>query len=289
MEFNNSCYKLKTLNFESGIFDSCVDISYIITMESSIERHKNIMKQLSKVVPTKKVIIVYNKGFKKCPKYYLNKKIDISLEDITYTYMYIYKNSKKYNNILVFEDDFILNEKNLNKKAINEINNFVNKKNPNIYYLGCFPSFINPLYLNSTHKQVILHAGTHAHIINKNTRNKLLHIYKKDKFTTKDYDEMLNFLIKRKFLYFRPLYVQPFLETENYNNWGKNCGNINIFVKVITTLLKLVLKMFKLDKLENLNENWDSAYKKIFIINIVAYLVIIFIFIKIIVYNINGI
>ena len=286
MEFNNSCYKLKTLNFESGIFDDCVDITYIITMDTSIERHKNIIKQLSKVAPTKKVVIVYNKGFRKCPKYHLNKKIDISVEDITYSHLFIYKHAKKYNNILVFEDDFMLNEKNLTKKAINEINNFVNNKNPNIYYLGCITFFLNLLYLNATHKKTLFEVGLHAYIINKSSRNYLLKRYFNNKFVFPDLDTETIF-VKNKFFYYKPLYIQPFIETENQKNWGKNDNN-NIIIKKIIEIFQGVGGLFllkyvlKLNKLENLKENWNKAYKKIFLINLIGQLLIVILFIIIV-------
>ena len=46
MYFNDRCYKLKTLNFESGFLDASTDVTYIITMKDSFKRHENIMNQL---------------------------------------------------------------------------------------------------------------------------------------------------------------------------------------------------------------------------------------------------
>ena len=60
-----SCYSYQTLNYKHGVFDVAVDVTYILTMEDSLERHKNIKAQLSKIIPTSKIIVVYNKGYKK--------------------------------------------------------------------------------------------------------------------------------------------------------------------------------------------------------------------------------
>ena len=150
MKYNENCYILKEINYDNGLFDKSVDITYVITMENAIERQKKVIKQLNKFKPTKKVIIVYNKGFRKCSKYdYNNNKINISYEDLTYTNMYIYKLAKKFNHILILEDDFIFSNKLLNKYITKSINNFINNNNPNIYYLGCLPWLFDIFYLNN--------------------------------------------------------------------------------------------------------------------------------------------
>ena len=69
MIYNQNCYKLRELNFKKGFLDLSVDVTYIITMYNAYDRHKSIFNQLKKFVPTKKVIIVYNYGYKKCNKY----------------------------------------------------------------------------------------------------------------------------------------------------------------------------------------------------------------------------
>ena len=63
-----NCYTFKKIQFKKGIYDDSIDATYIITMEDSIDRHKNINEQLKNIHPTKIVYIVFNKGFKKCEK-----------------------------------------------------------------------------------------------------------------------------------------------------------------------------------------------------------------------------
>ena len=119
-----SCYKKKIINYKNGVLDTFVDVTYVITMENNIERHKKVMEQLEKYKPTKKIIIIYNKGFKKCEKkicYDKNKKcqkVNISYEDLSHANNYIYSDALKnqYNNILLLEDDFIMSEKIKDKK-----------------------------------------------------------------------------------------------------------------------------------------------------------------------------
>ena len=62
-----ACYKFEKLNYDSGLLDTNVDVTYIIHLENS-GRYDNILKQLEKYKPTKTVYILLNKGFSKCNK-----------------------------------------------------------------------------------------------------------------------------------------------------------------------------------------------------------------------------
>ena len=61
---NNNCYNLKLSEYNNGIFDKSIDATYIIFLEGNKNRYNNIKKELKKNKPTKKVYILYNKGFK---------------------------------------------------------------------------------------------------------------------------------------------------------------------------------------------------------------------------------
>ena len=87
-----NCYTFSELHFKKGVYDKSIDATYIITMEHSIERHKNITNQLKKLQPTKLVYIVFNKGFRKCDKILPenNTKFDLihyNLEIILFIYI----------------------------------------------------------------------------------------------------------------------------------------------------------------------------------------------------------
>ena len=157
MHHNQHCYRFEYLSFikssvnsmsdelldNNTIFDSFVYATYIITMEEN-GRVNNIRALLSKYIPTSNIYIVYNKGFKKC-----NKTLpqQITYYDLTDAYINIFIHSaeKKYNNILILEDDFIFDKKILNRNIINEIKNFFeeNKNKIFCFNLGPLPFLFN--------------------------------------------------------------------------------------------------------------------------------------------------
>ena len=66
---NSHCYDFEIIKYKYGLLDSFVDATYILTMTDG-KRRKNINEQLKKYIPTNKVFIVYNKGYK---KFYMKK------------------------------------------------------------------------------------------------------------------------------------------------------------------------------------------------------------------------
>ena len=88
-ESESECYSYKELKFRDGILDPSVDMTYILTMDNSINRHRNIARQLAKMVPTSKVTVIFNKGYKECDKYNVCGKITTSYEDLTHAVMHI--------------------------------------------------------------------------------------------------------------------------------------------------------------------------------------------------------
>jgi hypothetical protein len=117
----NNCYTFTELNFDCGFLDDSCDVTYILHLEGN-GRLGNIYDQLSKYKPTKKVIILFNKGYKKC-----NKKLKEynSRYDLIDAFITIFNNAKNYNNILILEDDFIFSDKILDKSITNDINQFI--------------------------------------------------------------------------------------------------------------------------------------------------------------------
>lgn len=290
MYFNKNAYEFIELNYNRGIFDKCVDITFIITMNQSLERHENIKKQLNMCNPSKKVIIVMNKGYKKYDKYdNFGKIIDISYKDLTYTYMYIFHLARKYKNILILEDDFEYTYLIKNNNITNNINNFIIKNNPNIYYLGCTPWLINiPLSINlGDHYKSIYECSTQSFIINFKSREDLMSLYfsKNNNISKNDIDIYTSFYVNNKYFYKDPLIIQRIYETENKSNWDLNDNNKPI------KLYKLAIKLFdnylKLDSNDNniLHQQWDTMYKKLKILNIIIF----FIFLILLIYVIKKI
>ena len=89
---HTNCYILKEINFNKGLFDSFIDVTFVITMVNSIRNNK-IIKEITKIKPTKKVIIVYNKGYKNCKK---PDTIKCSMEDIVHAYYTAFEYLKEY-------------------------------------------------------------------------------------------------------------------------------------------------------------------------------------------------
>jgi predicted nucleic acid-binding protein len=231
----SQCYNFVLKEYNSGIFDEFIDATYILTMEKSLERHKNIENQLKKVIPTKKIFIVYNKGFKNCDK---GKNIDVSTKDIIHSNLEVYKhaNKNKYNNILTLEDDFIFQEIIKEKKHIKRLNKFL-KAHDNkslLLYLGgvkyiLFPytNYFNINYISCGAESIISTRKYRDYIL-KNKKK----IYKKG-----DWD-IYNNIKLNKYSYYKTLITQTFPNTENRNNWWNPMG-INYVIFTIIKLLKL--------------------------------------------------
>jgi len=218
MRFNEKAYYIKHLIYNKGIFDKSIDATYIMTMEYSHDRHKNIQKQLESVITTKNVFIVYNKGYKKYDKCIFNVKIKKTYTDLTYTNLYIFSLTKNLNRILVLEDDFIFTE-NIKDIAIqNKIEQFIINKNINIYSLGCVCLIINPFTLLNEHVKCYMKGGVHAMIYSKKARVKIFNIIKNN---IKSHNGLENVCdIIGVYTYHESLCNQPWEETLNKKEWS---------------------------------------------------------------------
>lgn len=209
------CFSFKELNFKNGIFNESIDCSYIIHLEDNKNRLKNIKIQLNKFKPNNKIFIYNNKGFKKCEKKLYKQQTNF---DIIHSYIEIFKHAKlnNYNNIFIFEDDFIFDRLFL-KEDIIKINDFCNE-NKHKYFtlsLGILPIIYYPK--NYYFKKVLLGVSMHNTIYSKDTRNYLLN--KVDLINkVGDWDVFNNTLLCRYF-YYKPLIYQRFEDTENRKNW----------------------------------------------------------------------
>ena len=261
MLFNEKAYYIKHLIYDKGIFDKSTDATYIMTMEYSHDRHKNIQKQLESVIPTKNVFILYNKGYKKYDKCIFNVKINKTYLDITYTNLYIFSLSKNLNRILVLEDDFMFT-KNIKDIAIqNEIEQFIINKNVNIYALGCLSPLINPFTLLNEHVKCLMKSGAHAMVYSKKARDQTIDIVKY-KFKHNDLKNGLESVsnIIGVYTYHESLCNQVHEETLNKKEWS------NCFLDFI------LLNLFRLDDKTNIHKNTifiNKIFKTIHIIVIV--------------------
>ena len=226
MESNKSCYKFIKRQYEKGLFDMSVDVTYIITMVNS-KRINSVNEQLQKYKPTKNLYIVENEGFKNCKKILPEQKSNYDLIDC---YLQIFKHAEKenYNNILILEDDFIFS--NDLKSHVKNVNKYIKnlKDSSFIYYLGCLPWLkINNFF--SSHSQLIASTGTQSCIYSKKARENILN---DDVYSMFDWDLYLHFKILNitRYVYDKPLCYQTFPETENQKNWPNPFGICTLFI-----------------------------------------------------------
>ena len=237
MIFNNKSYLVKKIIFENGVFDDFIDATYIITMANNKTRHKNIIKQLKKIIPTKSVYIIYNKGYKNNKRILFNKLITNPTEDLTYTNLFIFKHSEIYNNILILEDDFIFSDDIFKNNYIDKIKIFITKNKPEIYLFGCLPLVSRVFDTFKDHIQIYFKAGTQTVLYNKNARNKIynyIYNFKEKEKVRFDIDKITAYPnLTNIFMFKKPLIVQYFPETENQKYWHKSILLNNILVRII--------------------------------------------------------
>ena len=251
---NNDCYSTKILEFEEGLFDEFIDMTYIITMEDS-PRNKKIIEEIERVKPTKKVVIVFNPGYKKCKKTLFNKEINTTAEDIIHVNKYIYNKSKKLNNILILEDDAEFSDEVFDQKHINNLKKFMNNNEFNTYSLGSI-KLLNSLF--GINRRLFVKIGTHAMIYSKKFRKNVNF----SKYTEIDYITNIPFNMNG-WGYYRTLVGQVFEKTINSTNWPfglwifqpilyyftrNNCVKgidlLNLIIKIIWMIIFIVVFMF---------------------------------------------
>lgn len=242
---NNKCLKLEKFSYSNSMFNESIDATYILHLENN-GRINEIENQVKQFKLTNTTYIVYNKGFKNCPKIL---PVYTPPHDLIDTYLYIFKdaNNKNYKNILILEDDFKFTPEIYKENHINNINKFlIEKKNEKmIYFLGCL-SWLQIPY-NSHTNISLLSTGTHAAIYSYKTREELL---KKTIIPIFDWDIHHNlFAGIRKYIYYKPLCYQLFTETENSKYWLPLYG---------LELPKYYIKYYNLDK--NLEPGYSDSY-----------------------------
>jgi hypothetical protein len=270
---DKDCYRFELLKYDYGVFDNFVDITYIITLEGN-GRLENIYNQLSNIIPTKNVFIVYNKGYKKC-----NKELIVynSINDIVDVNMKILKhaNNNKYNNILVLEDDFIFSDNIKNPNIINEINLFFskNKNIPFSFNLGPIPVLFYPNIINNIKKN-IFSTNAHAIIYNNCLINRILKNSKLN-YPYWHWDVYLN--LYKQYFYKNPIIYQTYPLTENRKIWTENM--------YINNFINYIIKYNNLDKTPQ--PGFKNVYNTSFFINYFIFILMIIIIIYTI-YKIYG-
>lgn len=282
---NNICYNFKNLSFNTGLFNSFVDMTYVLIMENS-KREKNMYKELNLFKPTSKVKIQYNKGFKKCKKNLYKQQTNWDLMDATYNVMLDAKKND-YKNILILEEDFIVNNKKLTKINITNIQNFIKNKEVDIYLLGNFIPSINitlNTHLKCSHCKISC-GGTQGYIATNIGIEKFINLYElgnykllKNMSNNGDIDWLFNDNYFKTYYYNKPLIIQPLEDTENLST---NNSNYKFMNNLIYKLKLIYIYLFGLNSKnkDKLISNYDNIY--LFSKLLVPILIIIFILIVI--------
>jgi len=226
----SDAYRFEERNYNDPIFKN-VDATYIIHLEGN-GRLPHIESQLQEFHPTEKVYILYNKGYKKSIK---KKHIDTPTKDLIDAFYTIFLDSreKKYNSILILEDDFIFDEKIKTKKHHTSIDKFIQNKNSIfIYYLGAITWL--QTYFNQNHSRIIFSTGTHACIYSKKCIDYFLD--NEEQNSINDWDIYLNFNFANRFKYYTPLCYQTFPVTENSQYWHRGSYLLYILVFIQRTI-----------------------------------------------------
>lgn len=255
------CYTFEKKIFTDGIFNSCVDATYIIHLTTN-DRYLHIQKQLEKYHPTNIVYILFNKG-PTCDKNIENNIPPIDLVD-AYFKCFQHARINNYSNILILEDDFVFSESVKEPDIIANICHFIKSKQgePMQYLLGCIPLLIFPCSYDFNH-YTGFSMGTHAVIYNKMYYELLL---KQNQSDIQDWDIFNNSFVT-KYMYSKPLCYQLFPRTENSKYWG--------FQNPIFFLLGKMI--FFIYQLFGLNKNIEPGYSFFYIFSKIWFLLVVFI------------
>jgi len=268
---NEYGYSFELINFDKGIFDEGIDATYVIHLKDN-GRLDHIKEQLLKFRPTKVCYILINEGYKNNNKKKYIDTPDKDLRDCNFT---IFKHAyeKKYNNILIHEDDFFYDEKvfiNTNKYNINKFM-LENINNEFIYYLGCIPFILNKV--NNNHNKLIIGYTSHAIIYSKKIIDKLITINPETIKLVYDNFLCIDPIFENiKYTYKIPLCFQLHDITENAKDWlslniyfNKKDIKENLLLNVLNDIVfdinkKIMIDILKLNKEKNLKFFIETLY-----------------------------
>jgi hypothetical protein len=237
---NDKAYKFELIENDCSLFNNeVINATYIIHLEGN-GRLKNILKQIKQFKTTNKIYVLHNKGFKSGLK---QKYIDKSPLDLVDAFLTCFKHASNnnYKNVLIFEDDFICDEKLLDKSVTDDISNFIKSKSKEnekfCYHLGVLPFITSHSFGN--HRICFNGIGTHAIIYPNEFIKYALSYSQKD---IDDWDSFKGWCLKDKsYMNDKCLCYQPFPDTENSKSWGTNGNFLDyIFFQSLHASFKLI-------------------------------------------------
>jgi len=210
-----------------------IDVAIVLTMDHKTLEDENI-KQIMERVPTNRLIVQFNKGFKKCNKKHLTKQqSNYDLCDATETALKYAFGVMKLEHVLILEDDayFVKNMEDEWKS----VKDFINKNRFTVYSLGNFGYIVNPfniIFGDKKHIKVYEYGGSHACIYNKS----FLKYFDMNKCYQID---IYSKYIEKSYVYYKPLVIQHlFASSSNYQSWP-------VSGKILFYILRNICGMFK--------------------------------------------
>ena len=212
----SDCYYTKSYTIDEGNYDGVVECTYVLLMENS-KREEQILQQIEEAKITRRVVIQYNRGYKKCEKDLRVNKPNYDLEDAVKN-VFKHALSQGYSRIIVLEDDCEFDERIRDPIVVNDLRTFLERRDPKIYNLGTSISLTSPFDVLLHNKNQRLLYTTCAHAV----------IYSREYMESAvNRDYMLghvDFEHNRtwsKYTYTYPLAYQKFTDTENKKEgWG---------------------------------------------------------------------
>ena len=268
----NNCSTYEYINFKNGILDNIIDAVYVILLLDS-PRTDSVYRQINELKLSKHNIIQINKKYKDCHIDLCEQKPHFHLY---YNLVNIFKhaNINNFNNILVLEDDFIFDPEIKDKHIINDLENFINFNDFDMYCLGN-TGFVIPTF-NLKHLRLKSTGLSHSLIFPKKSRDKVINDYKNNKCIINPendphHDIQLNYILDKKYVYYKPLCYQPLEITENQLNWDNK-----LWLKINQTIFSLI----EIDKKPKIG--FIRLYLISYTLSALVYFVIFFVFYKLI-------
>ena len=259
----SDCYYTKSYTIDKGNYDGVIECTYVLLMENS-KREEQILRQIEDAKITSKVVIQYNKGYKKCEKNLRVNKPNYDIEDALKN-VFKHALNQGYSRIIVLEDDCQFDERIRDPVVVNDLHTFLNKRDPEIYNLGPI-SIQSPIdvLLHNNHQRLLYTTCAHAVIYNKKYMDSAIH--RKFMMGHVDFEHNRTW---SKYTYMYPLAYQTFTETENAKEgWGYAYYLLNI----------IMFKPLKMDT--QVQPGFDRLKMTFDYVSIILFLLLLFYIIK---------
>lgn len=256
-----SCYRYKVINRTKTPILKNVDVLLVLTMEDNYRFSEDpFLLNLAK-----KTIIQYNKGFKTGKK---PESIKSTYQDIVHSNYTAFKYLKKYNNIIILEDDALVINNDI--RIYNEIDSFIKDEKFDCFSFGSSGIFskYNNNFLKLRKNKILTLGAAQAIIYSCEARTALIKKISHNNFENGHMDGYYINSLDNIFTYKYPLIVQIFPATENRKEWVYIDGFFRI------PILLIIIKILKLDIYPYAWNYLYFLYRNIFLVLVLSILII---------------